>query len=401
MSNLLGERICNLRKKKGFTLDKLAELTDSSKSYIWELENRTPPRPSAEKLSKIADHLDTTIEHLLGNEEQDDATDARFYRAYQQMPAETKEKIRKMVKLWGGDKVTNNHSPQKWANRITQVRNKVIPSESERFPVDVKQVAKEFSAQICADDPITYIEGEDLANFEGALYPAPSGKKGWGIIYNNAIKSKGRINFTLAHELGHYLMHRESHPEGLRCSADDIVGEEGKYKEIEREANQFAANLLMPFDDFRKQINEKDKPTLDDISRCAERYETSFTAAISRWIEYTARRSVLVVSREGYILWARSSKSAFKTGLYFKILGRAPISIPMASPSSGGLPADIGQSVVLHESGAWFPHVACEEHAKFSKGYDFNISLLHFDDADRHEEPMEEPEEDTLDKMRW
>ena len=103
MSNLLGKRIYDLRREKGFTLDKLAELTDSSKSYIWELENRTPPRPSAEKLSKIARHLDTTIEHLLGNEMQDDAKDAHFFRAYQEMPPETKEKIRKMVKLWGGD----------------------------------------------------------------------------------------------------------------------------------------------------------------------------------------------------------------------------------------------------------------------------------------------------------
>ena len=297
--------------------------------------------------------------------------------------------------------MTDNYTPQKWANRITQIRNAVLPSESERFPVDVKEVAREISAQIYDDDPITYIEGENLPDFEGALRPAPPSKKGWGIIYNNAIKSKGRINFTLAHEFGHYLMHRKAHPDGLRCSADDIVGEEGKYKEIEREANQFAANLLMPFDDFRKQIDEKEQPTLNDIGRCAERYESSFTATILRWIEYTARRSVLVASREGYILWARSSKSALKTGLYFKILDRPPIPVPASSPSSGELPADINNSVVQHKSGVWQLSAPCEEHAKFFKGYDFHISLLHFDDADRYEEPLEEPEEDTLDKMRW
>lgn len=49
MPTALGEKIQKLRKAKGLTLDRLAELTESSKSYIWELENKSPPRPSAEK----------------------------------------------------------------------------------------------------------------------------------------------------------------------------------------------------------------------------------------------------------------------------------------------------------------------------------------------------------------
>ena len=48
----LGRKIRELRKEKGYTLEKLAELADSSKSYIWELENKNPPRPSAERWRK-------------------------------------------------------------------------------------------------------------------------------------------------------------------------------------------------------------------------------------------------------------------------------------------------------------------------------------------------------------
>jgi len=51
-ANPLGDRIRTLRKEKGLTLDQLAEQSGSSKSYIWELENKSPPRPSAEKLVK-------------------------------------------------------------------------------------------------------------------------------------------------------------------------------------------------------------------------------------------------------------------------------------------------------------------------------------------------------------
>ena len=83
MSTVLGDKIRRLRKEKGYSLDKLAELSESSKSYIWELENKNPPRPSADKLAKIADQLDTTIEYLLDEGEalsSEDAADAKFYR---------------------------------------------------------------------------------------------------------------------------------------------------------------------------------------------------------------------------------------------------------------------------------------------------------------------------------
>lgn len=104
MQNNLGEKLRRLRKEKGFTLEKLAELTDSSKSYIWELENKNPPRPSAEKLAKIAEKLDTTLDFLLDEGEsvsQEEAADAQFYRQYRRMDSTTKDKIRQMVKLWG------------------------------------------------------------------------------------------------------------------------------------------------------------------------------------------------------------------------------------------------------------------------------------------------------------
>lgn len=103
MSTALGEKIQKLRKEKGLTLEQLADRTDSSKSYIWELENKNPPRPSADKLSKIAAQLGVTMEYLLDQEQkitEADATDEMFFRKYRQMDPEVKKKIRKMVELW-------------------------------------------------------------------------------------------------------------------------------------------------------------------------------------------------------------------------------------------------------------------------------------------------------------
>ena len=102
MSNILGEKIRKLRKDKNLTLEKLAELTESSKSYIWELENKNPPRPSADKLVKIAEQLGTTLEFLLDENEtlsEEESADLHFYRQYKKMDAAQKDKVRQMLKL--------------------------------------------------------------------------------------------------------------------------------------------------------------------------------------------------------------------------------------------------------------------------------------------------------------
>lgn len=98
----LGDKIRELRKKKQYTLEKLAELTESSKSYIWELENKHPPRPSADKIAKIARVLGVTAEYLVDPADTQiaEAADEAFYRKYRQMDPTTKQRIRRMVDLW-------------------------------------------------------------------------------------------------------------------------------------------------------------------------------------------------------------------------------------------------------------------------------------------------------------
>ena len=53
MASTFGTRIKELRNKQKLTLEQLAQASGSAKSYIWELENKNPPRPSADKLSLI------------------------------------------------------------------------------------------------------------------------------------------------------------------------------------------------------------------------------------------------------------------------------------------------------------------------------------------------------------
>ena len=290
----------------------------------------------------------------------------------------------------------NKVYPQRVANDITLVLRAAGVAE---FPVDVRSVAREISTRKFPKDPITVIKGESLPGFEGALCPAPPGKTGWGIFYNNAISSTGRINFTLGHEFGHYLLHRTIYPKGFQCSTEYMASWESEYGQREHEANVFAATLLMPSDDFRKQIDGKKQPDFEKLSYCADRYEVSLIAATLRWLQYTSRRSMLVVSRDDFILWARSSRTALQSGLYFKTRNRPPIEI-----SKHSLAAQIktlGTSSAVREFNAniWFPE-PCTEHVILSDQYDFTISLLHFGEAEYRSNEIEEPIEDTADQIR-
>jgi transcriptional regulator with XRE-family HTH domain len=99
----LGDKIRALRKQKKFSLEQLAELTDSSKSYMWELENKDDPKPSAEKVARIAATLEVTTEFLLSDSVTtpgEEVIDEAFFRKYKTMPEVTKKQIRKILDSW-------------------------------------------------------------------------------------------------------------------------------------------------------------------------------------------------------------------------------------------------------------------------------------------------------------
>lgn len=103
MPSPLGDKIRTLRKQKKLSLERLAELTDSSKSYIWELENKDDPKPSAEKIAKIAAELEVTTEFLLTESTtspDEEVLDEAFFRKYKTMSEPDKKKIRKILDAW-------------------------------------------------------------------------------------------------------------------------------------------------------------------------------------------------------------------------------------------------------------------------------------------------------------
>lgn len=132
-----------------------------------------------------------------------------------------------------------------------------------------------------------------------------------GIIINTLIDNKGRHNFTLAHELGHYFLeHPPSYTadgqSGFWCSIEDIGN--GKHPR-EVEANRFAVELLMPEDRFRLAMSGS---TLDFtlISSLAREYMVSKHAASNRILDFIRDPYIVITSTGRDIETHKASKAA-------------------------------------------------------------------------------------------
>ncbi len=267
-------------------------------------------------------------------------------------------------------------TPQGWAIHLSKLVTAFHAVHGlDQFPIKVADLAKEFSRQVFPDAPITMVEGVDLSTkFDGMLMPSPHNTGEWGIVYNKAITSKGRINFTLAHELGHYLLHRHLSPGGLQCSSRAMLDWRLAGGRIESEANTFASFLLMPLDDFRIQLRGRniDMALMRDLS---DRYEVSITAAILKWLDITDQRAMIVIGKDGFIDWARSSDPLLKSGVFYR--ARQEV-VPLPEASLAAHPerySDVDADVV-HPRGVWPGDEEVRELMIFGNRREMTISLL-------------------------
>ncbi len=281
----------------------------------------------------------------------------------------------------------------RWAMEMTHFWK--LASPNKRFPVDVEAIALEVSRVRYPKDPLKAVKGGDIPGFEGALCPLNKPRDGWAIIYNSTGISDGRKRFTIAHEYGHYLAHRQMLPEGVECDSKAITRRDGAG--IEKEADEFAAYLLMPFDDFKVRIPPPDKPSIDDLIACANRYGVSLIAATLRWLEYTERRAVFVVSRDGGAKWACSSEPAYRSGRFIRTT-KETYMLPETSAAVREQFDSAGRASAIHPPGVWFPEET-EEVTIRSRTYDLSLTLLHLPREVRYAPIMEPVEVDTFDRL--
>jgi Zn-dependent peptidase ImmA (M78 family) len=155
------------------------------------------------------------------------------------------------------------------------LKNKISKAE---VPVEV--IAKELGATVVKEATEDNLSGFLLRDI----------KKDRIIIGVNANHIGTRQRFTIAHEIGHLLLHNEEtfhidkKTEGFSVRLRNEESTKGTDR-IEREANLFAAELLMPFEFIKKDMEEIGDIDLlhgDETIRLAKEYNVSNRALTYR-----------------------------------------------------------------------------------------------------------------------
>lgn len=125
------------------------------------------------------------------------------------------------------------------------------------------------------------------------------------ITISTSVTDRGKKRFTAAHELGHFELHKD-----LTISADTQYELCNWYQSgpQEKEANEFASELLMPYRLFSTQCKGvKFQPTL--IDHLATSFVVSKTAAIMKFLKAGNHPICVICVKDNKVKWWKMSKA--------------------------------------------------------------------------------------------
>jgi Zn-dependent peptidase ImmA (M78 family) len=205
-------------------------------------------------------------------------------------------------------------------------------------------------------------------SFEGLMYRPDSKRRSWIVSVNSKIIYLPRRNFTLAHEIGHFVAHRDLR-ERFECGFDAI--NDFDVEPLEKEANEFAAQLLMPPDIVR---SFDDRPfTSKSVTELSELLGVSKLAAAMRWVAVSSLPIGFCKSRDGMIINGRASEHGFRKGLFF----RSGDELPPQSRSAMMLENLADASIV--SEGIWCQWYPAKESAHVTTEGDYIYSFIHLE----------------------
>jgi Zn-dependent peptidase ImmA (M78 family) len=121
------------------------------------------------------------------------------------------------------------------------------------------------------------------------------------IRVSDQIVQIGRLRFTIAHEVAHYLL-------GHRIPSEIDLGAKAPFSaHQEREADVFATEYLMPEAWVAPYCVAS--PTLAAVHTIAKTFRMSNVASAVRFVELSSTPCAVVYSEQGHIVWAKRSRT--------------------------------------------------------------------------------------------
>ena len=212
-------------------------------------------------------------------------------------------------------------------------------------------------------------------------------KKGnrFGIIVSDACPTPGHRRFSLAHELGHY--HIDGPLDAMFAGDTEQVESAGDFlhdgkSPLEREADWFASELLVPASQLGSRIDEQ-PASIGTLQSLADEFQTSLTMMAIRHAELTDRATASILSCDGRVEWVFFSRRLARHD-WSRALRRGDpvppgtVTLSLARDLPGLTGGETRSAAGLARE--WFdgasPHLAVEEDAVEMGSYGRVLTLL-------------------------
>ncbi len=159
--------------------------------------------------------------------------------------------------------------------------------------------------ELCTAFDITAIQTLTTQGFEAALIT--DSVKSQGIILVAEGRSRPRRRFSIAHELGHFLIptHRAGQA-GFQCAPRDLAqgrpGSDDARVHMEFEANQFAGLLLVPPPKLRVELGKANAPDLEQVVGLARQFDVSKEVMARAYVEHSHQTIAVIIARHGTVV---------------------------------------------------------------------------------------------------
>lgn len=177
---------------------------------------------------------------------------------------------------------------------------KLTPSEQLLQSLGITEPS-EINVEAIAWDQGAEIKYRNLEGCEARILGV--GNKAVISIDDRAIKRRKR--FSIGHELGHWHHHRGK---SFDCRSEDI-GNYADFKvtsEVEKVADKYSANLLLPIYIFTDIARQYTQPTFETIFSIADAFDVSKTCTAIRYVEHGNFPCMLICYTQTGRKWFRS-----------------------------------------------------------------------------------------------
>jgi Zn-dependent peptidase ImmA (M78 family) len=160
---------------------------------------------------------------------------------------------------------------------------------------------KDLDIELIAMDAGMKVEYEQLEGCEAMLI----GVRNRAIATIKPSSSRGRERYSIGHELGHWEMHRGR---SFHCRVDEPDQNFASDKVLEKEADSYAAHLLMPSFMFEPAVKTHVSPSFAELDELACVFNTSLLATAMRLADIDTLPVILACFSAAGLRWSKAAK---------------------------------------------------------------------------------------------